>query len=219
MVIILFGPPGCGKGTHAQLLAKRWGFLIIATGDIFRFEVAKGTEFGERIKGYLARGELVSDELVLEVIRDRLSQNEKKGVIFDGFPRTLNQALGLDKLLKELRRELDMVFLFEISDEEVIHRLTTRRVCRNCGEIYNLESKPPKSPGRCDICGGELYQREDDKEETIKRRLAIYQKEAAEVIPFYEKRGLVHRVFGEKEAVQRSLNEVIAARSREWPSI
>ncbi|MEO0116078.1 MAG: adenylate kinase [candidate division WOR-3 bacterium] len=209
MLIILLGPPGSGKGTHAELLAKRYSLSHIATGDIFRAEVAKKTPLGEKIKTYLESGKLVPDELVLAVIEGYLLESKNEGIVFDGFPRTLNQALGLEKILNRLEKRISFVFLLELSAAEIIRRLTTRRVCRQCAAIYNLESKPPKSPGRCDLCGGELYQREDDKDETIQKRLLVYEEEAKDLIPFYEKRGILYRVSGEREEVQEKMREII----------
>ncbi|MEO0098249.1 MAG: adenylate kinase [candidate division WOR-3 bacterium] len=209
MLIILLGPPGSGKGTHAELLAKRYSLSHIATGDIFRAEVAKKTPLGEKIKTYLESGKLVPDELVLAVIEGYLLESKNEGIVFDGFPRTLNQALGLEKILNRLEKRISFVFLLELSAAEIIRRLTTRRVCRQCAAIYNLESKPPKSPGRCDLCGGELYQREDDKEETIQKRLLVYEEEAKDLIPFYEKKGILYRVSGEREEVQEEMRKII----------
>ncbi|MEO0102129.1 MAG: adenylate kinase [candidate division WOR-3 bacterium] len=209
MIIILLGPPGCGKGTLAEFLIKRYSLSHIATGDIFRSEVAKESALGKKVKGFLETGKLVPDEIVLEAIATRLRSDKGKGFVFDGFPRTLNQALGLDKILKDLNREISFLFLFEITEAEIIRRLTTRRVCRQCQAIYNLESKPPKVSGRCDLCGGELYQREDDKEETIRKRILIYQEEIKDLVPFYEKKGVLYRVSGEKGEIQEQMREII----------
>ncbi len=212
MIIILFGPPGCGKGTHAEILSKRWNLLPVATGEIFRQERAKGTDLGKKIEGFLDSGQLVPDDIVLEVIRRYLRQNKNRGFIFDGFPRTLTQGLGLDKILRDLNKTISYVFLLEISEAEIIRRLTTRRVCRKCEKVYNTEFSPPAKEGICDVCGGEVYQREDDKEETIRKRIEVYETQTKDLIYFYEKKGLLYRINGElgKEEVQRLLNEIIA---------
>lgn len=209
MIIILLGPPGSGKGTLAEFLVERYSLSHIATGDIFRAEVAKESALGKKVKEFLEAGKLVPDEIVLEAIGAHLRSDKKKGFVFDGFPRTLNQALGLDKILKDLNREISFLFLFEIAEMEIIRRLTTRRVCRQCQAIYNLESKPPKVSGRCDLCGSELYQREDDREETIRKRILIYQEEIKDLIPFYTKKGVIYRVAGEKEEIQRQMKKII----------
>jgi|UniRef100_A0A7C3YT96 adenylate kinase len=209
MIIILLGPPGSGKGTHAELLARRWNLSHIATGDIFRSEITRETPLGLRVKEFLEKGLLVPDELVLLVIEQSLRKGKNRGCVFDGFPRTLNQAFELDRILAQWHLAVSFVFLLEISEAEILRRLTTRRVCRQCQAIYNLESKPPKVSGKCDICGGELYQREDDMEETIKKRIRVYQEETKELIPFYEKKGLLYRVSGEKEEIQEAINKII----------
>jgi len=196
--IILQGPPGSGKGTIANILIEMYQIPTITTGDILRDEVTRGTEIGKLAKAYMDRGELVPDEVVTRIVEERLSQPaSKEGFILDGYPRNQNQAESLDRILRRLGVKLDCVLNIVVEDEELIRRLTTRRICSDCGAIYNLLNKPPKVEGICDICGGKVIQRDDDKEEVIRRRLEVYKKQAEPILELYRKRGLVRDLRGD----------------------
>ncbi len=206
--IIFLGPPGAGKGTHAKEVSQTLNIPHISTGDIFREHVKNQTELGIKVKSYLDSGSLVPDELVWEVVKDRISKEDcKNGFILDGFPRTIPQAEMLEKYLKEKNAVIKVIYL-DASDELVIKRLSARRVCKNCGAIYNLISMPPKKDGICDICGGELYQRSDDKPEVIKQRLETYYKETQPLIDYYRNKGIMYTISAEKER-EEVLNEII----------
>ncbi len=201
MNIVLLGPPGVGKGTYAGRLSERYGIPHISTGDILREEIKRDSELGRKVKKYVERGELVPDSIIIEVIKERLAADDcRKGFILDGFPRTLNQARALDNIVR-----VDVVFNFVAPKEVIIERLSGRRICRKCGAIYHIRYKPPKKPGVCDICGGELYQREDDKPEVIERRLEVYKEQTAPLIDYYSKKGLLVDIDASKE-----VDEVIA---------
>ncbi|MEN3011537.1 MAG: adenylate kinase [Dictyoglomus thermophilum] len=206
--IIFLGPPGAGKGTHAKEVSQTLNIPHISTGDIFREHVKNQTELGIKVKSYLDSGSLVPDELVWEVVKDRISKEDcKNGFILDGFPRTIPQAEMLEKYLKEKNAVIKVIYL-DASDELVIKRLSARRVCKNCGAIYNLISMPPKKDGICDICGGELYQRSDDKPEVIKQRLETYYKETQPLIDYYRNKGIMYTISAEKER-EEVLNEIL----------
>ncbi len=206
--IIFLGPPGAGEGTHAKEVSHILNIPHISTGDIFREHVKNQTELGIKVKSYLDSGSLVPDELVWEVVKDRISKEDcKNGFILDGFPRTIPQAEMLEKYLKEKNAVIKVIYL-DASDELVIKRLSARRVCKNCGAIYNLISMPPKKDGICDICGGELYQRSDDKPEVIKQRLETYYKETQPLIDYYRNKGIMYTISAEKER-EEVLNEIL----------
>ncbi len=195
--VIFLGPPGGGKGTQAQLLVKEFGIPQISTGDMLRDAVKRGTELGKLAKKYMDEGKLVPDEVVIGIIKERLSQDDtKKGFILDGFPRTVPQAEALDRLLEEMGRGLTAVVLIDVPKEELLRRLTGRRTCSKCGKMYHIEFSPPKKEGVCDECGGELYQRDDDKEETILKRLEVYESQTLPLVDYYEKKGILKRVDG-----------------------
>jgi len=195
--IILLGPPGSGKGTQAELLSKKYGIPHIAMGDILREEVARGTSLGKKVNVYMSRGELVPDEIVIEVLKERIKKPDcKNGFILDGFPRTLNQAKALDTMLDELGFRIDAVVYIDVPDEEIVRRLSLRRTCRVCGRVYNLHYNPPKQDGKCDVCGGELFIRDDDKPEVIRNRLKVYNEQTRPLVSYYEESKLLVRVDG-----------------------
>jgi len=202
--IILLGPPGAGKGTQAKLLAAKNGLAHLSTGDILRDEVARGTDLGKKAQAYMDRGDLVPDQLIIDMIKGRL--DESAGFILDGFPRTVTQAEALEKLVA-----MDIAINIALSREDVIKRLSSRRVCRECGKIYNLLYNPPAVDGVCDECGGELYQRDDDKREVIENRYDVYEQATAPLIGFYKERGLLVDVDGarETEEVTEQITEAL----------
>uniref|UniRef100_A0A7C4WJY4 Adenylate kinase n=1 Tax=Geoglobus ahangari TaxID=113653 RepID=A0A7C4WJY4_9EURY len=199
MNLILLGPPGGGKGTQAKRIVEKYGVPQISTGDMFREAVAKGTELGKKAKEYMDRGELVPDEIVIGIVKERLAQPDcEKGFILDGFPRTLKQAEALDEILEEMNKKIDAVINIIVPDEEIIKRIVYRRTCKNCGAVYNLIYSPPKEDNKCDKCGGELYQRDDDKEETVRERLRVYKEQTEPLIDYYKKKGTLYEVDGTK---------------------
>ncbi len=213
MRFVLLGPPGAGKGTQAQMLVTKYGVPQIATGDILRANVKAGTELGKQAKIYMDKGELVPDHLVIALLKERISQSDaKKGFILDGFPRTVAQAEALEALLKELKMQLDAVISIDVAPEELIRRLSGRRICRNtaCGASYHLLFNPPKVANKCDKCGSELYQRDDDKEEAIKNRLKVYTAQTEPLISYYQQKGKLIKVDGAKEinAIFNELSQI-----------
>lgn len=197
--LVFLGPPGSGKGTQALMVAGKYNLIHLATGDIFRDEIQRGTLFGERVKEYLSRGELVPDHLVIEALKMRLESSltsEKCGFVADGFPRTINQAVCFDELLSQLKLKLLAVFFIDVNDDEIIRRLSGRRVCPNCRSIYHMVYTPPKMNEMCDLCGEKLIQREDDSPEVIKRRLQVYYEQTEPVISYYEKNRILHTING-----------------------
>lgn len=200
MNLILLGAPGAGKGTQAKIIMDRYGIPQISTGDMLREAVAKGTELGKKAKEYMTQGKLVPDEIVIGIVKERLAQKDcENGFILDGFPRTLNQAEALDKMLIEMGKKIDAVINVNVPEEEIVKRIVNRRTCKNCGSIYHLIYSPPKKPGICDKCGGELYQREDDKEETVRERYRVYKKNTEPLIDYYKKKGILYDVDGTKD--------------------
>lgn len=196
--VIFLGAPGAGKGTQARRLAADSGVPQVATGDMLREAVAEGTPLGREAKRYMDSGALVPDEVVIGLVDERLAQPDAgSGYVLDGFPRTVAQAEALDALLRRRGQELDRVVFFDVSRGELLRRLTGRRICRQCGTAFHLVSAPPRAAGRCDRCGGELYQREDDTEATVARRLDVYQTQTAPLLDHYRRRGLLVRVAGE----------------------
>ncbi len=192
MKIILLGPPGAGKGTIAKALMEYDGSVQISTGDILRAAVAAGTELGKQAEAAMKAGDLVSDELIMGIMGERLQQEDcQRGYLLDGFPRTLPQARALKALLEELGEKLDCALELDIPREVIVDRLTTRRTCSNCGEIYNVKSRPPKVDDVCDVCGGPVVQRADETEEAIENRLQVYQEQTAPLVDFYRDEGLL----------------------------
>src|SRR5262245_8270678 len=195
MRVIFLGPPGAGKGTQARRAAARWKVLQIATGDLLRDAVAAGTELGRQAHRYMDAGALGPDGVIIGLAGEALDRPEaRKGFVLDGFPRTLAQAEALDRLLEERGLRLDRVLLFRVEDRDLVERLTGRRVCRQCGRNYHLTLSPPARPGVCDACGGELYQRSDDEEATVRRRLAVYQRDTRPLVEYYRSRSLLTEI-------------------------
>lgn len=196
--LIFLGPPGAGKGTQARDLARHWGVPQVSTGDMLREAAAAGTSLGREAKRYMDTGALVPDQVVIGLVDERLAQPDAaRGFVLDGFPRTVPQAEALDALLRRRGLDLDRVLYFDVSRDELIRRLTGRRTCRGCGAGYHVVSAPPRAAGRCDRCGGELYQREDDAEATVSRRLDVYATQTAPLLDYYRARGLMTEVGGE----------------------
>lgn len=191
---MLFGPPGSGKGTQASILKEKLGMAHISTGDALREAVANRTEVGLKAKSYMDKGELVPDEVVIAIAKDRLASAGDAGFILDGFPRTIAQAEALDAALDEIGKPLDAVVNLQVDEEELIRRLSGRRVCPGCGEPYHIDSKPSAVEGRCDKCGGELMHRDDDKPEAIRNRLGVYNNQTAPVLGYYDGRGLLRNI-------------------------
>jgi adenylate kinase len=195
--IIILGPPGAGKGTQAKLLSSHYGIPHISTGDIIREEIKRNTALGVKIRGYVERGELVPDEDVIEIVKEKiLLGNCSGGFVLDGFPRTIIQAKALDHILSDMGLRIDAVINLVVSEEEVVRRISGRRICKSCGATYHLVFNPPKKDLKCNVCGGELYQRNDDMEETVRRRVKVYNIETKPLIEYYEKRGLLINVNG-----------------------
>ena len=195
MRVVLLGPPGAGKGTHAGVVTDACKIPHISTGDMFRAAIKNGTPVGLEAKSYMDKGELVPDSVVCKMVEERISEPDcVNGFLLDGFPRTMAQAKALDAALAAKGEKIDLVINLMCSDEVVLGRLTTRRVCRTCGAIYNVKSKPPKVEGVCDIDGGEVYQRGDDTAETITNRLSVYKAQTAELIDYYRGNGVLRDV-------------------------
>ncbi|MFN3384341.1 MAG: adenylate kinase [Archaeoglobaceae archaeon] len=212
MNLILLGAPGAGKGTQAKIIMGRYRIPQISTGDMLREAVAKGTELGKKAKEYMTQGKLVPDDVVIGIVRERLAQKDcENGFILDGFPRTLPQAEALDKMLKEMGKKIDAVINVNVPEEEVVKRIVNRRTCKVCGAIYHLIYSPPKKEGVCDKCGGELYQRDDDKEETVRERFRVYKKNTEPLIDYYKRKGILYDVDGTKdiEGVKREVLEIL----------
>ncbi len=192
MRLVLVGPPGAGKGTQAQFIAEHAGIPKISTGDIFRANVSGGTPLGLEAKAFMDRGDLVPDDVTIAMVRDRLREPDAlAGFLLDGFPRTVPQAVVLDDILRESGSKLDVVLELVVDDDEVIRRLSGRRTCRSCNRIWHVDFDPPAEPGVCDVDGGELYQRDDDKAETIANRLHVYAEQTAPLVTYYAERGVL----------------------------
>jgi len=208
----MLGPPGSGKGTHAIIIGRDLGIPVIASGEIFREMIRKDGPLAEEIKAYVLKGELVPDDIAIKIIMDRLEMYDcKKGFVLDGFPRNLRQAEALTEWLERRSLSIDVAFYLKVDREELIRRLSSRRICERCGSIYHLIFNPPKHDEICDLCGGRLYQREDDKEEVVKRRLAIYYKKSYPLTEYYAKRGVLVEIdgTGSIEDVQKRIKAVL----------
>ena len=192
--LVFLGPPGAGKGTIASRVCQKLGISHIATGDLLRKEIGLGSKFGKKAGPIMNKGELVADKLVTEVLRKRLAEEKGEGFILDGYPRTLKQVDLLEDLLQELGVELDAVFYTHASEETIVERLGNRRQCSKCSTVYNLTTLPPKDASKCDKCGAELFQREDDKPELVRKRLQIYKEKTEPIIDYYSKNELLRKV-------------------------
>lgn len=215
MRIVFLGAPGAGKGTQARLIAEKHHIPQISTGDILRAAVREGTALGVEAKGYMDRGELVPDALMVGLIRDRIACDDcLKGYILDGFPRTLEQAGALDAMLDAVGSPLQLAIDFSVPTEELVRRLSGRRVCRGCGASFHLVSAPPSREGVCDHCGAELYQRPDDNVETVSKRLDVYHAQTAPITAYYREKGLLYPVDGMRgiEEIQADLERVLLSR-------
>jgi adenylate kinase len=211
MKIILLGPPGAGKGTVAKALMQANGSVQISTGYILRAAIAEGSALGKQVEALMAEGDLVTDDLIMSIMEERLQQPDcQKGYLLDGFPRTIPQAVALKSLLARLGEKLDCALELDIPRDVLIDRLTTRRTCTNCGEIYNTKRKPPKVEGICDVCGGDVVQRDDESEEAIEHRLEVYNEQTAPLVEFYRNEGLLVTVqTAELETVQAAIDDFL----------
>lgn len=209
MNIVLLGAPGSGKGTAAKRLREDLKIAHVSTGDIFRENLKNETELGKQAKVYMDKGELVPDEITVNMLAERLkSDDTKNGVIFDGFPRTINQAESLDKMLEEKGLKVDIALDFEVPFEEIIGRMANRRTCKECGIPYSLTFNPPKAEGKCDECGGTLIQREDEKPEVVEKRLAIYKEQSEPLIEYYGKQDKLYKAQA-GDAVGKNTHQVV----------
>ena len=203
---ILLGPPGAGKGTQAVKIVEKYNIPHISTGDIFRENIKNETELGNRAKAYMDRGELVPDELVVEIATDRLTKDDcKNGFLLDGFPRTIFQAEKLDEFLAQRGEKIDKVINIDVEKDALVKRITGRRVCKSCGASYHAVNIPPKKDGVCDLCNGELIQRADDTEETVLNRIDVYNKQTKPLVDYYDKAGVIINIDGNKD-----LDDVLA---------
>ncbi len=211
LYLVLFGPNGAGKGTQAELLRARLGLAHVASGDLFRENVAKQTPLGKLAKAYLDRDELVPDDVTIQMVTERIQQPDcSRGVVFDGFPRTQPQAKALDAALAAEGKKIGAVFWLDVPDEALVERLTARRICPTDGTVYNLLTNPPRVPGRCDKDGSPLEQREDDKPERVRRRLQVYYAQTKPLVDYYRSLGLLHTIDGTLE-IEKVQAQIIAA--------
>ena len=200
MNVLFMGPPGAGKGTQAATIVNEFGIPHISTGDAFRLAIKQGTPIGIKAKEYMDQGLLVPDDVTIGIVEERLKQSDcEKGFLLDGFPRTLSQAEALDQILGKMNTALDHVINLKVDRDKLLARLTGRRICKNCGATYHVIFNPPKQEGICDNCGGELYQRSDDNEESVGIRLDEYINKTAPLLTFYEQKGLLRQIDGDQE--------------------
>jgi len=212
--VMLLGAPGSGKGTQAEIIIKKYGIPVIATGEIFRRKLAENTPLGQKVRSYIDAGELVPDELVIALVADRLAGDDtQKGFLLDGFPRTINQAKALDDMLAERNEHLDKVFLIEAPKEVLVDRIAGRRICSKCGKVYHIHNYPPKVEGVCDVEGAPLLQRVDDDEATADNRIEVYEAQTAPLISYYREKGVLVEIDGTigVENVTRIIDESLAA--------
>ncbi|WP_243292404.1 adenylate kinase [Bacillus sp. FJAT-47783] len=199
MNLVLMGLPGAGKGTQAEKIVEQYNIPHISTGDMFRAAMKEGTELGLKAKSFIDQGELVPDEVTIGIVRERLGKNDcEKGFLLDGFPRTVAQAEALEEILTELNKQIDFVINIDVNQEILMERLTGRRICKNCGATYHLVFNPPSQSDTCDKCGGELYQRADDNEETVANRLEVNVKQTKPLLDFYESKGYLRNIDGQQ---------------------
>ena len=211
--VILLGPPASGKGTQAARLKEYLGVPHIASGDLFRYNLKNETALGLKAKEYMDRGALVPDDITIGMVLDRLSRPDcEDGALFDGFPRTLPQAKALDEALAEQGEKLDRVLNIQVPDEELVERVSGRRICRTCGEPYHVKYKQPEKEGICDLDGGELYQRDDDKPETVRKRIKVYWEQTSPLIDYYREKGILRDIDGDQpiDEVTEALKEAVA---------
>ncbi|SHI73413.1 adenylate kinase [Desulfofundulus thermosubterraneus] len=210
MKLLIMGPPGAGKGTQAEMLVKELNITHVSTGDMFRAAIKEGTEMGKKAKEYMDKGELVPDDVVVGMVRDRLQKPDcVKGFLLDGFPRTLAQAQALDDTLQTMGIQLDAVINIAVPRDKLMARLTGRRVCRGCGASYHILFNPPRVEGKCNSCGGELYQRSDDNEEAVANRLDVYEAQTQPLIDYYAGKGLLKNINGDQE-IKKVLEDILA---------
>lgn len=211
MRIILLGPPGAGKGTQAAGIVEKYNIPHISTGDIFRKNIKEGTELGKKAKGYIDQGLLVPDELTVGLVTDRIAQPDcEKGFMLDGFPRNVAQAQHLDEYLKEVGISLDKVVNIEVDKDILVGRAVGRRICKSCGATYHVEFNPPKVDGVCDVCGGELYQRADDNEETVSKRIQVYLDETKPLVNYYSEEGIIANINGQ-QSIDSVFGDIVEA--------
>ena len=211
MNLVLFGPPGAGKGTQGSVLAEKRGLMKISTGDILRDAVRAGTTLGIEARKFMDAGELVPDNVILGLVREAI-QDAGNGFIMDGFPRTIPQAEGVDRILKEMKQQIDAVIVLDVPDESLVQRLSGRRSCPNCGAVYNVYYDKPRQDEKCDRCNAELVQRPDDKRDTVVRRLDVYKEQTSPIIEYYQERGAnVRFINGDRgiDDVQRDILEIV----------
>lgn len=209
MKIIMLGAPGAGKGTQAKSIAQRYGLPHISTGDIFRANIKNGTELGKKAKAYMDQGMLVPDELTLELIMDRFGQDDcQKGYVLDGFPRTIPQAEALTAALSEKGEAIDYAIDIAVPDEAIVSRMSGRRACLTCGATYHVAFNPPEKEGVCNVCGAQLVQRDDDKPETVKKRLKVYHEQTQPLIEYYKEQGVLRQVDGTR-TMEQVFEEII----------
>ena len=209
MKIIMLGAPGAGKGTQAKMIAEKFNIPHISTGDIFRANIKNGTELGKKAKEYMDKGQLVPDELTVEILLDRVAADDcKNGYVLDGFPRTIPQADVLDKELTKRGDKVDFAINVDVPDENIVRRMSGRRACLKCGATYHIEHIPPKQEGICDKCGSELVQRDDDKPETVQNRLSVYHEQTQPLIDYYNKKNILKSVDGTKD-MQEVFSDIV----------
>jgi len=219
--IVILGPPGSGKGTQANLLEEKWGIPHISSGDLLRAHVREGTDLGRRAKPYMDRGDLVPDELILDMMEARLSeQDAQRGYVLDGFPRTVPQAEALDRRLERMGQRLDAVIYLRVPEKELLRRLSGRLTCPKCGAIYHVDTMPPKRSGVCDECGTALVQREDERPDVVRNRLKVYAEQTEPLLTYYRQDGLLHEVDGTLglERVPQEIARILSERGGKPPA-